>query len=65
MVHHHGAQRARPSCSPRRPATPPIPIEPDIAELTFTQTGGHRTGWRQFQPLYDWIVETQPGLLEE
>jgi ribulose-5-phosphate 4-epimerase/fuculose-1-phosphate aldolase len=46
-------------------ATPPIPIEPEVAALTFTQTGGHRTGWRQFQPLYDWIVEQQPGLLTE
>jgi len=46
-------------------ASPPIPIEPDVAELTFGQTGGHKTGWRQFQPLYDWIVDVQPVLLEE
>jgi ribulose-5-phosphate 4-epimerase/fuculose-1-phosphate aldolase len=42
-----------------------VPIRPEVAELTFTQTGSHRTGWRQFQPLYDWIVEEQPKLLEE
>jgi ribulose-5-phosphate 4-epimerase/fuculose-1-phosphate aldolase len=43
----------------------PIPIEPEVAALTYEQTGGHRTGQRQFQPLYDWIVEQQPALLEE
>ena len=42
----------------------PVPIEPDVAAVTFRQTGGHRTGWHQFQPLYDWIVEEQPDLLE-
>ena len=46
-------------------ATAPIPIEPEVAALTYEQTGGHRTGERQFRPLYDWIVEQQPGLLEE
>lgn len=46
-------------------ATPPIPIDPDVAALTFQQTGGHRTGLRQFQPLYDWIVEEKPALLDE
>jgi ribulose-5-phosphate 4-epimerase/fuculose-1-phosphate aldolase len=43
----------------------PVLIRPEVAELTATQTGSHRTGWRQFQPLYDWIVEEQPRLLEE
>jgi ribulose-5-phosphate 4-epimerase/fuculose-1-phosphate aldolase len=43
----------------------PVLIRPEVAELTATQTGGHRTGWRQFQPLYDWIVEEQPKLLDE
>ncbi len=43
----------------------PIPIAPDVAETTAGQTGGHLTGWRQFQPLYDWIVEQYPDLLDE
>jgi ribulose-5-phosphate 4-epimerase/fuculose-1-phosphate aldolase len=43
----------------------PVLIDREVAETTFTQTGGHRTGWRQFQPLYDWIVEEQPELLDE
>ena len=43
----------------------PVLIDPEVAEKTADQTGGHRTGWRQFQPLYDWIVEEQPHLLDE
>ncbi|MFZ0666064.1 MAG: class II aldolase/adducin family protein [Acidimicrobiales bacterium] len=43
----------------------PVLIDPEQAEKTAGQTGGHRTGWRQFQPLYDTIVAEQPGLLEE
>jgi ribulose-5-phosphate 4-epimerase/fuculose-1-phosphate aldolase len=43
----------------------PVPILPDIAAKTAAQTGGHDSGWRQFQPLYDWIVEEQPDLLDE
>ena len=43
----------------------PILIDPVVAQITFGQTGGHRTGWRQFQPLYDWIVEQYPDLLDE
>jgi ribulose-5-phosphate 4-epimerase/fuculose-1-phosphate aldolase len=43
----------------------PVLIGPDVARTTFGQTGGHRTGWRQFQPLYDWIVEEHPDLLDE
>jgi ribulose-5-phosphate 4-epimerase/fuculose-1-phosphate aldolase len=40
-------------------------IDPDQAEKTAAQVGGRNTGWLQFQPLYDWIVEEQPGLLDE
>jgi ribulose-5-phosphate 4-epimerase/fuculose-1-phosphate aldolase len=40
-------------------------IDPDQAEKTAAQVGGRDTGWLQFQPLYDWIVEQQPGLLDE
>jgi ribulose-5-phosphate 4-epimerase/fuculose-1-phosphate aldolase len=43
----------------------PVPIDPDVARTTFGQTGGHQVGWRQFQPLYDWIVEQYPDLLDE
>jgi ribulose-5-phosphate 4-epimerase/fuculose-1-phosphate aldolase len=43
----------------------PVPIRPDVAEKTAGQTGGHRTGWMQFQPLYDHIVDEEPDLLDE
>jgi ribulose-5-phosphate 4-epimerase/fuculose-1-phosphate aldolase len=43
----------------------PVLIDPDVARITFGQTGGHSVGWRQFQPLYDWIVEQHPDLLDE
>ena len=43
----------------------PVPIRPEIAAKTRGQTGGHRTGWLQFQPLYDEIVAEEPDLLEE
>jgi ribulose-5-phosphate 4-epimerase/fuculose-1-phosphate aldolase len=43
----------------------PVLIDPDVAQKTAGQTGGHSVGWRQFQPLYDWIVVQQPDLLEE
>ena len=43
----------------------PVLIDPEVAQKTAGQTGGHSVGWRQFQPLYDWIVVQQPDLLEE
>lgn len=43
----------------------PVLIDPEQAEKTAGQVGGHRAGWYSFQPLYDWIVEEQPGLLDE
>jgi ribulose-5-phosphate 4-epimerase/fuculose-1-phosphate aldolase len=43
----------------------PVPIEPDQAEKTAGQVGSHFGGWFSFQPLYDWIVQEQPDLLEE
>jgi len=43
----------------------PIPIDAEQAAKTLRQTGGHSTGWRQFQPLYDAIVSEQPDLLDE
>jgi ribulose-5-phosphate 4-epimerase/fuculose-1-phosphate aldolase len=42
----------------------PVLIDPDVAQTTAGQTGGHSVGWRQFQPLYDWIVAVQPDLLD-
>jgi ribulose-5-phosphate 4-epimerase/fuculose-1-phosphate aldolase len=43
----------------------PVLIGHDVAQKTAQQTGGHRTGWSQFQPLYDFIVAREPDLLEE
>ncbi|MFN8036401.1 MAG: class II aldolase/adducin family protein [Acidimicrobiia bacterium] len=43
----------------------PVPIDPDRAEKTAGQVGNPRSGWHQFQPLYDWIVSVQPDLLDE
>lgn len=43
----------------------PVHIDPDHAATTAGQVGGARAGWMQFQPLYDWIVDEQPDLLEE
>jgi ribulose-5-phosphate 4-epimerase/fuculose-1-phosphate aldolase len=43
----------------------PVPIDADQAEKTAAQVGLPLAGWLSFQPLYDWIVEKQPDLLEE
>ncbi len=43
----------------------PVSIGHDVAEKTARQTGGHRVGWVQFQPLYDVVVAEEPDLLEE
>ena len=43
----------------------PVPIGPEVAAKTATQTGGHRVGWLQFQPLYDLVVAEEPDLLDE
>jgi ribulose-5-phosphate 4-epimerase/fuculose-1-phosphate aldolase len=43
----------------------PVCIDPAQAEKTAGQVGHPKVGWRQFQPLYDWIVSTQPDLLAE
>ena len=40
-------------------------IDTDQAEKTGPGVGSHMTGWRQFQPLYAWIVERQPDLLDD
>jgi ribulose-5-phosphate 4-epimerase/fuculose-1-phosphate aldolase len=43
----------------------PVLIDAEQAAKTAEQVGGCMGGWRQFQPLHDWIVATQPDLLEE
>ncbi len=43
----------------------PILIRPEVAKTTLQQTGSHRAGWSQFQPLYDQVVAEEPDLLEE
>lgn len=42
-----------------------VPIEPELAKETAAMVGAPMTGWRAFQPLYDWITELQPDLLDE
>ena len=42
----------------------PVHIDPDNAELTAKQVGGHYAGWLNFQPLYERIVREQPDLLD-
>jgi ribulose-5-phosphate 4-epimerase/fuculose-1-phosphate aldolase len=43
----------------------PVLIDPEQAEKTAGQVGNRMAGWFAFQPLYDWMVEKQPDLLEE
>jgi ribulose-5-phosphate 4-epimerase/fuculose-1-phosphate aldolase len=43
----------------------PVRISHEIAQKTARQTGGHRTGWSQFQPLYDLVVAQEPDFLDE
>jgi ribulose-5-phosphate 4-epimerase/fuculose-1-phosphate aldolase len=43
----------------------PVRIEHEQAKKTAKQVGLPMVGWRQFQPLYDWIVSVQPDFLDE
>ncbi|MCU1452057.1 MAG: ribulose-5-phosphate 4-epimerase-like epimerase or aldolase [Acidimicrobiales bacterium] len=43
----------------------PVLIDAEQAEKTARRVGNFRAGWLSFQPLYDWIVSEQPGLLDE
>jgi ribulose-5-phosphate 4-epimerase/fuculose-1-phosphate aldolase len=43
----------------------PVHIDPDQATKTAAQVGNPQAGWWAFQPLYEWIVDLQPDLLEE
>jgi ribulose-5-phosphate 4-epimerase/fuculose-1-phosphate aldolase len=40
-------------------------IDDETARMTAGQVGQGLAGWLSFQPLHDWIVATQPDLLEE
>lgn len=42
-----------------------VPIDDEHAAATAAQVGHRRSGWMSFQPLYDWITDQQPDLLEE
>ncbi|WAL58336.1 class II aldolase/adducin family protein [Thermocoleostomius sinensis] len=42
----------------------PVPINPEVAKLTFSQVGSPYMGWFSFQSLYDKIVKLEPDLLE-
>lgn len=42
----------------------PILIDPDVAAQTRRLSGTPKAGWYSFQPLYDWIVEEEPALLD-
>lgn len=42
----------------------PIEIRHEYAQYTADQTGGHFTGWFQFQPLWDEICRTDPDLFD-
>jgi ribulose-5-phosphate 4-epimerase/fuculose-1-phosphate aldolase len=43
----------------------PVRIQHEQAKKTAQQVGLPMVGWRQFQPLYDWIVSVQPDFLDE
>jgi ribulose-5-phosphate 4-epimerase/fuculose-1-phosphate aldolase len=43
----------------------PVLIHHEQAKKTAQQVGQPIVGWRQFQPLYDWIVSVQPDFLDE
>ncbi len=43
----------------------PVLIDPEHATTAAAQVGSHRTGWLQFQPLYDAIVDDEPDLLDD
>ena len=42
----------------------PVLIDPEMAELTAKQVGGHRAGAMGFQPLFEKIVAEEPDLLD-
>jgi len=42
-----------------------VEIPDDIARQTHEQVGSHLAGWFSAQPLFDWIIEAEPGLLAD
>ena len=42
----------------------PVSIDPEVAAVTAGQVGQPLSGWLSFQPLYDWIVRSEPDLLQ-
>lgn len=42
----------------------PLQVDPDSARTTRAVNGSPRGGWFQCQPLWDWIIATQPDLRE-
>ena len=40
----------------------PVSIPDDVARLTHGQVGSHAAGWFSAQPLFDWILATEPDL---
>jgi ribulose-5-phosphate 4-epimerase/fuculose-1-phosphate aldolase len=40
-------------------------IPDDVARHTWGQIGSHIAGWLSFQSLYDWIVATEPDVLDD
>ncbi len=41
----------------------PVLIDDEMARHTQTQVGSHLAGWFSAQPLFDWILTTEPDLL--
>ncbi|MBV9950410.1 MAG: class II aldolase/adducin family protein [Acidimicrobiia bacterium] len=46
-----------------RAAGEPVVIDDDVARATYEQTGSHLAGWFSGQPLFNWIITTEPDLL--
>lgn len=42
----------------------PVPIPDDVAALTYSQVGSHQAGWFSAQPLFDWVLASEPDLLD-
>jgi ribulose-5-phosphate 4-epimerase/fuculose-1-phosphate aldolase len=42
-----------------------VTIDHEVALASAPMVGAPMAGWRAFQPLYEWIVQRQPDLLEE
>ena len=45
-------------------ARPTVKIDHPHAKLTHSQVGSELAGWFSFQPMFDWIVDKEPDLLD-